>query len=57
MLENAWWHENELLNYFVPDSMLLDRAKRLWWNQYRDKRIENLDRMFNLEIDPIWEMR
>jgi hypothetical protein len=56
-MENAWWCVKELLYYYVPESMLLDRAKRLWWNQYRDKRIENLEQMFNLEIDPIWEMR
>ena len=53
--KNAWWCEKHLLYYYVPESMLLDRAKRLWWNAYRDRRIDNLKQMFNLELDPIYE--
>ena len=48
-MENSWWYEKELLNYFVPESLLLDRKKRLWYYGMVNHRLDNLDQVFNLE--------
>jgi hypothetical protein len=52
---NATWFKNELFSYTPPDCLVMDRAKRLWHDAYQKRKIENLENLFNLEIDPIWE--